>query len=59
MGLFGKQYYFCPNCGDCFYDTKVTSQYVSPLLCSDECRKEWEIKYARSILGKDGLKDEA
>jgi hypothetical protein len=25
---------------------------VAILMCDDECRREWELKFARTILGK-------
>jgi hypothetical protein len=32
---------------------------VKAVMCSDECRREWELKYARMILGKSaGMKEE-
>lgn len=49
--LFGKQHRYCPNCGKHLYDNML-SMHVSSMLCSKECRKEWELKYARAILGK-------
>ncbi len=50
---FGKQHSFCPNCGRHKYDTLLTMAHVLSMMCSDACREEWELKYARCILGKD------
>jgi NADH pyrophosphatase NudC (nudix superfamily) len=50
---FGKQCRFCPNCGQGMYDTALSMNHVQSMMCSDECRKEWELKYARMVLGKD------
>jgi len=51
---FGKQTRFCPNCGKQLYDSKVEVNHVQSMMCSKQCMAEWEIKYARCILGKDG-----
>jgi hypothetical protein len=50
--IFGKQHYFCPNCGTKLYDAGITVNVVRAIICSNECREEWEKKYARAILGK-------
>lgn len=55
--MFGKQEYYCANCGGKQCDTKLSCNHVKSMLCSDECRAEYELKYARMILGKDGLHD--
>jgi hypothetical protein len=52
---YGKQVWFCPNCGAKYYNasacaTSTRSQVAS---CYLACLKEWETKYARWILGKD------
>jgi hypothetical protein len=52
--IFGKQIRHCPNCGQKLYDSNVQMVNVQSLMCGKECRDEWEMKYARSILGKDG-----
>ena len=49
---FGRQYHWCPNCGKEMYDTKLSSQ-TTATTCSLDCIREWELKYARFILGKD------
>jgi hypothetical protein len=49
----GKQYRHCPNCGKLLYDAGLTMGHVKSLMCSNGCREEWELKYARMILGKD------
>lgn len=53
MALLGKQYFHCPNCGEKQYSNHLSNTHVKSLMCSDECRKEWELKYARMILGGD------
>jgi len=53
--IFGKQKRCCPNCGTQLYDTKVSMDHVQSMMCSKECRDQWSMKYARSILGKDDL----
>lgn len=53
MALFGKQHRYCPNCGKRLYDTNTGLNAVMPLMCSKECREEYQLKYARSILGQD------
>jgi len=58
MGLFGKQYRFCPNCGKSIYDTGVTTSHVLSMMCSTECRAEWNTKYAAMILGIDAEQQE-
>lgn len=52
-GLFGKQYRFCPNCGVKLYDTGISTTHVLSMMCGDACRREWQMKYAAKILGKD------
>jgi hypothetical protein len=51
--LYGKQIRYCPNCGTQLYDTKVSMDHVQSMMCSKQCRDQWSMKYARSILGKD------
>lgn len=53
MGLFGKQHHYCPNCGKALYDDRIVMDRAKALCCSNECRDGWEMKYARSILGKE------
>jgi hypothetical protein len=48
----GKQHRHCPNCGKAMHDDCLHLNRVLPLMCNDECRREWELKYARMILGK-------
>jgi predicted nucleic acid-binding Zn ribbon protein len=50
---FGKQHRHCPNCGRAIYDDCITLDRVLPLMCNDDCRQEWQLKYARMILGKE------
>jgi hypothetical protein len=50
--LFGEQHRFCPNCGKALYDTRLTMDHVKSMMCGDACREDWEMKYARMILGK-------
>jgi hypothetical protein len=54
--LFGKQYRYCPNCGKRLYDSLI-SMHAQSMLCSKECREEWELKYARAVLGKSAEPD--
>jgi hypothetical protein len=53
--LFGKQDYFCPNCGTHQYSTKIATSSITVLCCDSECIIQFQRKYARSILGKDNL----
>jgi hypothetical protein len=53
--IFGKQTRYCPNCGRKLYDSNLEMTRVQSMMCSRECREEWELKYARSILGKNEL----
>jgi len=53
MSLFGKQFFHCPNCGWRQYATHLSNTHVKSMMCSDQCRDEWEQKYASMILGKD------
>ena len=48
----GKQHRRCPNCGKPLYDTALTMDNVKALMCSANCRAEWEMKYANMLLGK-------
>lgn len=50
---FGKQFRYCPNCGTRHYDDKVSVDHVKSMCCDNTCREEWELKYARMVLGKD------
>lgn len=59
MGLHGNQYHFCSNCGTRLYDSTINMDHTMSLLCSDSCREQWRLKYARMILGKDAPKEEA
>lgn len=52
MFEFGKQNRYCPNCGKHVYDSNLTMDHVQSMMCSDECRRQWEFKYAALILGK-------
>lgn len=49
----GKQYYYCINCGIKQYTGNLSMSHVKSMLCSDKCREEYELKYARCILRKD------
>jgi hypothetical protein len=49
---FGNQHRYCPNCGRAMYDDCITMDRVQPLMCSHDCRQEWELKFARTILGR-------
>lgn len=51
--LFGRQFRYCPNCGKQLYDAVIEMNHVQSMMCSKQCREEWEMKYTRSILGKD------
>lgn len=51
---WGKQTRYCPNCGKKHYDTLVSTNHVLSQCCDSVCRDEWEIKYTRMIMGKDG-----
>lgn len=50
--MFAPQTRYCPNCGILLCDVSLTMNHVQSLMCNAECRKAWEIKYARMILGK-------
>ncbi len=50
----GKQYRHCPNCGAKLYDANLNMNHVKSLMCSTDCMKDWELKYARMILRQDG-----
>lgn len=50
---WGKQVTFCPNCGKKRYEAKMADT-CKAMVCYPECLKEWELKYAKYILGKDG-----
>jgi hypothetical protein len=52
--MFGKQIHYCPNCGVQQYDSRLENT-VRATMCSRECLREWETKYARMILGMNGL----
>ena len=54
--IWGKQDRYCPNCGKHHYDERLTDKHVLFMCCDEKCRNEWEMKYTRMILGKDGLK---
>jgi len=49
---FSHQPYFCANCGAPKMDAVLNMSHVMSMLCSEECRREWSIKYARMVLGK-------
>lgn len=51
--LFSQQLRHCPNCGEMMKDAKLTMNNVRSLMCSVECLHDWELKYARMIMGKD------
>lgn len=51
--FWGKQRRYCPNCGKEHYDTKINMDHVKSMCCDKKCRDEWELKYARMILGHD------
>lgn len=51
--MSGKQYWHCPNCGVQLYGARLTMDHVKSLMCSQQCRDEWEYKYACMILRKD------
>lgn len=48
--MSGKQHRHCPNCGKPLYDDRLDMKHVMSMMCSDKCRVEWELKYARMIL---------
>lgn len=51
--ILGKQYHYCANCGAKLYDATLSMKH--PSLCDNEyrCLREYEMKYARMILGKN------
>ena len=51
--IFSPQERFCPNCGERLFDAALNNNHVKSLMCSNVCREEWELKYARMILGKE------
>ena len=50
---WGKQVTFCPNCGKRRYEARMADT-CKAMVCYPECLEEWELKYAKYILGKDG-----
>lgn len=58
MFVFGKQTRYCPNCGAKHYDSNIYTNEVVSMCCDFDCREEWEMKYTRVILGKDGPPDD-
>ena len=46
------QHYKCPNCGADKFDSFINMNHVLSLMCSDECRKEFNLKYSSMIVGK-------
>lgn len=50
---WGNQYRYCPNCGKEHYDTRLTTNHVLSMCCDHECREQWQMKYARMIMGKN------
>src|SRR5690348_3461203 len=57
--MFGKQHRHCPNCGKALYDDRMSMDHALSMMCGAVCRKAWELKYARSILGKSADPDSA
>lgn len=53
MNIFSPQTRYCPNCGKQTKDTSLSMHYVLSMMCSERCRQEWEMKYARMILNKE------
>ena len=62
MSLFGSFTMYCANCGsEMTYPGKSGSGYYLGgewKVCSKSCFDEIEMKYARSILGKDTLDED-
>lgn len=50
---WGKQYRYCPNCGRARYDGAIRMDHVLSMCCDQQCRDQWERKYAATILGHD------
>lgn len=43
--LWGKQEWFCPNCGQKFYNEDfVSTTLAQTYRCSKQCGQEWERK---------------
>ena len=57
---WGKQIWYCPNCGSKHYDGGAEIERIAALTirCSEGCYKEWNLKNARTILAKDQLPNE-
>jgi hypothetical protein len=53
MSWGGKQQRYCPNCGKLLYDVGMSMDHVKSMMCGNECRDAWEIKYANMILGNN------
>ena len=58
MSKYGKQHHYCPNCGLHIYDDKLGWARIQPMMCSDECREQWEQKYADMALGRNAPETE-
>jgi hypothetical protein len=55
--MFGKQHRYCPNCGKHIYDAGLSMKHVQAMQCSDKCREEWSLKYARMVVGQNAEED--
>jgi uncharacterized protein (UPF0212 family) len=51
--IFAPQTHYCPNCGEKQKSAAISMNHVQSMMCSNACREEWELKYARMILGKE------
>ena len=51
--MYSPQGLFCPNCGEQLYGSALNMEHVNSPMCSETCREEWALKYARMLLGKE------
>jgi hypothetical protein len=57
MALFGKQHYYCPNCGKKQYAYNIDLKHAGTLCCDDKCREVFAKKYHSMLIGKDAPPD--
>ena len=50
---FGKQTVYCINCGKKQYTNQLSKTHVLSLMCSSACRADYDLKYARCVMGKN------
>ena len=58
MSLFKEQEVYCNNCGKLFIGQPVKNVGMSGgIVCSSECREEFNLKYACFVMGKEYKKE--